>query len=143
MAHEICLLICSLSKKSTPVALLVFLAAAARAGVVATYFRASANGLGFGLRFRRRRSFAHDVAGFALRASCGRAATERAGGLVQGLLRDVFQEIFKCHYAGRAAENVVTDFRFHVDHEFIENLERLGLYSSSGSRWPCARRPML
>jgi hypothetical protein len=46
---------------------------------------------------------------------------------VQRLLRHVAQEIFKRHHAGRAAENVVADLRFDVDHQFVENLERLGL----------------
>ena len=57
----------------------------------------------------------------------GGTAAKRARVLVQGLLRDVLQKIFKRHHARRAAENVVADFRFHVDHQFVKNLERLGL----------------
>ena len=46
---------------------------------------------------------------------------------VQRLLRRIAQEILKRHQAGRAAEDVVADFRLHVDHQLVENLERLGL----------------
>jgi hypothetical protein len=54
-------------------------------------------------------------------------AAKRAGGLVQRLLRHVPQEIFKRQHGRRAAEDVVADFRLHVDHQLVEHLERLGL----------------
>src|SRR5260221_6822529 len=81
--------------QSPSAAVLVFLAAAAGAGVVAPDFRAGADGPGLGLCFRRRRRFAHDVTGlFAARTAGGHAAAaERARVLVQGLLRDVLQAI--------------------------------------------------
>ena len=116
--------------QSLSTAIFIFLAAAARAGVVPPDFRAGANRLRFGLGFRRRRRFAHDIAGlFAGRAAgTGRGcAAERAGILVQRLLRRVAQKIFKCEHGRRAAENIVADFRFYVDHQFVKNLERLGL----------------
>ena len=49
---------------SLPAALLVFLTATARAGVVASHFRASLNGLGF---LDGGGGFADDIAGFGLR----------------------------------------------------------------------------
>ena len=47
--------------------------------------------------------------------------------LMRRLLRHVAQEILKRHQAGGAAEDVVADLGFDVDHQFLENLERLGL----------------
>src|ERR1035437_9750500 len=79
-----------------PAALFVFLAAAAGAWVVAADFRAGADGLGLGLAFHRLRGFADHVAGFGLSAAgSGAGAAERAGVLVQGLLRRVAEKIFK------------------------------------------------
>src|SRR5208283_2740572 len=72
---------------SPSAAVLVFLAAAAGAGVVAADLRAGADGLGL---FLRGGGFAHDIAGFALRRAArtgGRsAAAEGARRLVQCLL---------------------------------------------------------
>src|SRR5689334_1530087 len=93
-----------------PATLLVFLPAAARARVVATYLRAGADRFGLGLSFRRRSGFADDVAGFALffpaRRARGSPAVSAAR-LMQGLLRNVLQEILERQHAGRAAEDVV------------------------------------
>src|ERR1035437_8118044 len=111
-----------------PAAVFVFLAAAAGAWAVAADFRAGADGVGLGLGFHRLRGFADHVAGFGLSAAgSGAGAAERAGVLVQGLLRRVAEKIFKRHQARRAAEDVVADLRFHVNHQFVENLERFGL----------------
>src|SRR5271154_657230 len=107
-------------------ALLVFFAAATGARIVAADFRAGANGLGFGLAFRRLRGFTDHVAGIFVRRRAGGGTAKSIGILVQGLLGDVAQEIFKRHHARRAAENIVADLRFYVDHQFVENLERLG-----------------
>src|SRR5208282_6007792 len=120
----------SRSTELLPAAVLVFLAAAAGAGIVAADFWAGANRLGF-FRGRRRRRFADDVAGFALRAAAGaggsRATAKGAGGLVQGLLRDVAQKILEGHHGRGAAKDVVADLGLHADHQFVENFVGLGL----------------
>ena len=69
-------------------AVLVFLAAAAGAGIVAADLWAGTDRLGL---LRRCGRFAHDVAGFlARRIRC--AAAEGAGLLVLGLLRNILQK---------------------------------------------------
>ena len=54
-------------------------------------------------------------------------SAEGAGGLVRRVLRHVAQEILERHQARGAAEDVVANLGFDVDHQFLENLERFGL----------------
>ena len=46
---------------------------------------------------------------------------------MQGLLRRVAEKILEREQAGGAAEDVVANLRFDVDHQLVKNLERLGL----------------
>ena len=101
-----------------PAANLEFFSTAAGARVVAPDFRAGP----FRLRlfFRKLiRRFADQIASL-LFLVC-RAAAEGAGLLVQRLLLHVAQKILERHHARRAAENIVADLRFDVDHQFVEN----------------------
>src|SRR4051812_7242151 len=111
--------------------MLEFLAALAGTGIVAANFRAGADGP---RPLDRRGRFADQVA--ALRGAVARTRLRRwravatakgAGSLVHRALRRVAQEILESHQAGSAAENVVADLGFDVDHQLLENLERLGL----------------
>src|SRR4051812_17506668 len=89
--------------------LLIFFPAAAGAGIVPADLGAGADGLGF---FLRRRRFADDVAGFAVRTAGGTrrcAAAKSAAALVQRLFGHIVQEIFERLHAGGAAENIMAD----------------------------------
>src|SRR5437660_5540334 len=105
----------------------------AGARIVAADFRTGADGPGF---FNGGGGFADNVA--ALGRSFGRrglgagigsrgCATKGAGRLMTGLLRDITQEVLEGHETRGAAENVMADLRFDVNHQLLENLERLGL----------------
>src|SRR5579885_2871829 len=115
-------------------AVFVFLAAAAGAGVVAADLGAGADGPVFFFLLRRRR-FADDVSAVGRRSRTGTGggrSAKGAGGLVQGLLGHVAQKIFEGGHGGRAAEDVVADLRFDIDHQFVEHAERLGLVFHQG-----------
>ena len=45
---------------------------------------------------------------------------------MHGLLRDAAEKILECHEAGRAAEDVVANLSFDVDHQLVEHLEGFG-----------------
>ena len=71
-------------------------------------------------------------------------SAKSAGVLVQGLLRHVAQEIFKRHHADDALRKMlwqISVLMLTINSSKILNAS--ALYSISGSRWPCARRPML
>ena len=46
--------------------------------------------------------------------------------MVTGALRDAAEEVFESHQTRSAAEDVMTNLGFDVDHQFLENLESLG-----------------
>src|SRR5262245_42000303 len=110
--------------------MLVLLSALARARIIAADLWAGADGLGF---FHGGRGFADDVAGIlgrATGAAGGGAATataKGAGRLMQRLLRDVAQKILEGHEARGAAEDVVANLGFDVNHQLVENLVGLRL----------------
>src|SRR6185295_1165902 len=113
-----------------PAALLVFLAATAGAGIVATDFGARAD-RPVALLFDGIGRFSDDITAAAFGRAIAIGATSRAtkGGrrVVGGLFGRVAQEILEGHQAGSAAEDVVANLRFDVDHQFFKNLEPLGL----------------
>src|SRR5258708_38325876 len=87
-----------------PVAMLVFLPAAAGAGVVAAHLRAGA--LGFRLFFGKLiSSLAHHVTRFGLIRFW--RIPEWIGGIMGRLLRHIAQKIFKRHEARCTADNVM------------------------------------
>src|SRR4051812_14100964 len=111
-----------------PAALLVFLFAAAGTGVVPAHFGPATDRLGL---LDCRSGFADDVAALGrtipdrLRAAGSRAA-EGIGVLLDGALLRVM-EVFERHHVRGAAEDVMADLGFDVDHQLFENLEGFGL----------------
>ncbi len=105
-------------------AMLVLLPAPAGTRVVPSHLRAGPR------RFRLlhlRRRFAHHVASAPRRSLARRLPAEAGWGFVRCLARHVAQELLERHQARRAPENVVADLRLRVDHQLLENLERLRL----------------
>ena len=114
--------------------MLILFAALAWAGVVASHLWADPHRLRF---FHGSSSFADDIAVLGGRfrarflrrggvAACGSAA-KGASRLMARALRHVSQKVFESHQAGGTAKNVMADFGFDVDHQFLKNLECLGL----------------
>src|SRR5438093_228423 len=97
--------------------MLIFLAAPARAGIVAANFGAGADGLGLGDSLT---CFADHVAGLGSRCAAGactrRAAAESGSRGVLGALGHVTDKILERHQTRRAAEDVVANLRLDVDH---------------------------
>src|SRR5262245_24913069 len=109
---------------SPSAALLVLLPATARTRIVPANFGTCAN------RFRfldSRSGFADDVAGLPralrlpLRIRTARAAAECAARLMHRPLRHVLQKILKRHQRRRAAEDVVANLGFDVDHQLVKD----------------------
>src|ERR1043165_4390179 len=104
----------------------IFLSTSARARVIAADLRAGADGFSL---FDSRGCFADNVAFFGSAGfwQFGRPAAESWRlRLMRSLLRHVAKEIFKSHQTRRAAEDVVANFGFDVDHQFFEYLEGFG-----------------
>src|SRR6185312_11653368 len=103
------------TSKLLPATNLILLPAPARARIVASNFRPGALRLWLFLRKFVRR-FAHHI---ALLVLVRRAAAEGRGLLMRRLLRHVAQEILKRQHARRAAENIVANLCFDVDHQGV------------------------
>src|SRR5580765_6362199 len=103
-------------------AVLILFAAQARAGIVATDFGTRPHGFGFcdGVG-----GFANDIAvlgGAVWVAWIGGRTTESGWWrLMSRLLWHVTEEILEGHETGSAAEDVMANLAFDVDHQFIEN----------------------
>ena len=46
---------------------------------------------------------------------------------MRGLPRNIAQEVFESHQARRAAEDIMTDLGFDINHQYLEDFEGLGL----------------
>src|SRR5690242_4291370 len=126
---------------SAAVALLVFFAAAARAGIVAPNLWANAYRLGLCHSFI---GLADHVARTGLRTarrSSRRAASKRACGLMLGPLRHVMKKLIESHQARSAAKNVMTDLALNIDHQLVKHLERFGFVFDQRIPLPIRAQP--